>query len=65
MRRLLDGQVEWTYVQMHIYLEHVCYLSLFCMNEERLSRLQEEMPNKISLERYKRRIAHSFLLTTF
>jgi hypothetical protein len=34
------------------------------MNEERLSRLQEEIP-KTSLERYKRRLAHSFLLTTF
>jgi uncharacterized small protein (DUF1192 family) len=30
--------------QMHLYLEHVCYLSLFCVNEERLSRLQEEIP---------------------
>jgi hypothetical protein len=39
-------------------------ISLFCVNEERLSRLQEEMP-KISLERYKLRLAHSFLLTTF
>jgi hypothetical protein len=45
-------------------LEHMCYLSLFCVNEERLSRLQEEMP-KISLEQYKLRLAHSFLLTTF
>jgi hypothetical protein len=39
-------------VQTHLYLEHVCYLSLFCVNEERLSRLQEEMP-KISLEQYR------------
>jgi hypothetical protein len=50
---------------MHLYLEHMCYLSLFCVNEERLSRLQEEMIPKTSLEQYKRRLAHSFLLTTF